>query len=209
MKSLLKFVGVVTVLVAIFAVLGRIFLFDIGKTENYSMIPNIIPGDIFIFRTVGLLGTGDVAVCRNPEDPSSLVVGRIIGVPGDTVSIRNNHITKNGHVVHHNFTEPIMYFDTTTEEVMKYVVRTADEKVGGVLLKAAFMDTSRGANFREVTVPQESFFLLGDNRNMAYDSRNFGMVPITDCLGEAVFILWAAETNGDLTQSARSFSWID
>lgn len=209
MKQLLKFVGIVIVIVAIVAVIGRLFFFDIGKTENYSMVPEIIPGDIFLFRTVGLLGAGDVAVCKNPEDESSLVVGRIIGLPGDNVYLKGNHLHLNGRMVHHNYIEPMMYFDTTTEEEMKYIVRRAEEKLGGSLFTIALMDTTRGKDFREVVVPQDSFFLLGDNRNMAYDSRNFGMVPISNCIGEAMFILWAAETNGDLKQSARSVSWVD
>ncbi len=208
MKQLLKFIGIVLVILAILAVIGRLFFFDIGRTDNYSMVPTIVPGDIFLFRTVGLLGTGDVAVCHNPEDPAVLVVGRIIGVPGDNIFIRDNHINLNGRVIHHNYVEPVMYFDTTTEEQMKYVVRQAEEKVGGTLFTVAFMDTTRGKNFDEVVVPQDSFFLLGDNRNMAYDSRNYGMVPISSCIGEAMFLLWGAESNGDLLQSSRSISWI-
>ncbi|MBN2344578.1 MAG: signal peptidase I [Deltaproteobacteria bacterium] len=208
MKTLVKLVISVLVIIAVIAIVGRLFFFDIGKTENYSMIPNIIPGDIFLFRTVGLLGKGDIAVCRNPEDPSTLVVGRIIGVPGEKITLKGNHFLYDQRMVHHNYTEPLIYFDTSTEEHMKYVVRAAEEKTGGVLYTVAFMDTSRGRNFHETIVPEHKFFLVGDNRNMAYDSRNFGFVPIDSCLGEAFFILWAAETNGDLKQSERSFSWI-
>ncbi len=208
MKSLLKFIGFLIILIAILSILGRIFLFNIGKTANFSMIPAIMPNDIFIFRTVGLLGAGDIAVCKNPEDPATLVIGRIIGVPGDNISITNNSISLNNRVIQHEFNSPIMYFDTTTEEQMKYVVRIAEEKVGGNLYNIALMDTTRGKSYRKTVVPDNSFFLLGDNRNMAYDSRNFGFVPIENCIGEALFLLWAAPSNGDLIQSARSFSWI-
>jgi len=208
MKSILKLTGFLIVLVAIVAIVGRLFFFDIGKTANYSMIPNIIPGDIFLFRTVGLLGTGDIAVCKNPEDPSTLVVGRIIGVPDDSIRIKHNHVIKNSKMIQHNAVNPIIYFDTTTEEELKYIVQVVEEKTGGSLYEAALMDVSRGKRYEEVVVPPNHFFLLGDNRNMAYDSRNFGMVPIENCLGGAFFILWAAPTNGDLKQSQRSFSWI-
>lgn len=208
MKSLIKFALSATLIVAIITIVGRLFLFDIGKTANYSMAPNIIPGDIFLFRTIGLLGKGDIAVCQHPEDPSSLVIGRILGVPGDKLKLKNNHFSYGRSTVHHNYTSPLIYFDTSTEEHMKYVVRIAEEKVGGVLYSVAFMDTSRGQHFQETIVPEHQFFIVGDNRNMAHDSRNFGFVPIASCLGEAVFLLWASETNGDLKQSERSFSWI-
>lgn len=211
MKALIKFITTVILVIAVLAIIGRIFFFDIGRTANYSMVPNIIPGDIFLFRkagTTGLLGKGDIAVCRNPKDPSTLVVGRILGIPGDSFKIDNNHFVFGRRTIHHQYTIPVIYFDTTTEEHVKYVVRRAEEKAGGTVYSVAFMDTSRGRNFQETVVPEHFFFIVGDNRNMAYDSRNFGFVPIDSCLGEPIFLLWASETNGDLKQSKRSFSWI-
>ena len=73
--------------------------------------------------------------------------------------------------------------------------------------------TSRGQrggskDFRELTVPDDSFYLVGDNRNMARDSRNFGPVPIDSCIGEAMFLLWPGEDSGDLKFSDRVFEWI-
>ena len=211
MKSLLKFILSVIMIIAVLAVIGRLFFFDIGKTANYSMVPNIIPGDIFLFRkagAAGLLGKGDVAVCQNPEDPDSLVVGRIIGVPGDTFNLADNHFHFGKRMVQHQYDSPLIYFDSSTEEQMKYVVRQAEEKLSGTLYTIAFMDTSKGRNFPRTVVPEHYFFIIGDNRNNAYDSRDFGMVPIESCLGEAIFLLWASETNGDLKQSQRSFTWI-
>ena len=100
--------------VAFLAILGRIFLFEVGRVGNYSMVPNLIPGDIFLMRKVGLLGTGDIAVCPNPENPGELVVGRIIGVPGDTLRIKKNRLNINERQIHYQFIEPIIYFDNTT-----------------------------------------------------------------------------------------------
>lgn len=208
MKSLLKFLFILVVVIAVLAVIGRIFFFEVGKTTNYSMVPNLIPGDLFLFRTVGLLGAGDVAVCRNPQDESSLVVLRIAGLPGDNIAISKNHIILNGSMIHHAHVEPIIYYDTSTEETNEYVVRQAEEKNGGNLYTISLMDTPNGQNFRKVTVPPDHFFLLGDNRNMSHDSRNFGFVPIDSCLGEAMFRLWTDESNGDLKQSKRVLSWI-
>jgi signal peptidase I len=208
MGSLLKFIAFLAILIAVAAVIGRIFFFNIGQTANYSMVPALIPGDIFLFKTRGLLGLGDIAVCKNPKDPKSLIVSRIIGLPGDNISIKNNLINYNGRVIQHSYVEPIRYEDNQTEETMNYVVYQAEEKMGGQLYTISFMDTSRGKNFKKIVVPQNSFFVLGDNRNMAHDSRNFGFVPIENCIGSVFFRLWAAPNNGDLKQSKRSFSWI-
>jgi signal peptidase I len=211
MKSLIKF-GIGTILfISLLVIIGRLLVFDIGKAANYSMIPNLIAGDIFLFRKAGrtgLLGKGDVAVCKSPEDPSKLIVGRVIGIPGDSFSLKGNHLRFGKRTLQHQYINPIIYFDRSTDEQMKYVVRIAEEKLGGVLYSVAFMDTHWGRDYQETVVPEHHFFLIGDNRNMAHDSRIFGFVPINTCIGEAVFLLWAAETNGDLKQSERTFSWI-
>jgi len=208
MRTFFKTLIYIIIGIAIVAVVGRIFFFEVGKTGNYSMVPSLIPGDIFLFRKVGLLGPGDVAICHDPRNPGDLVIGRIVGIPGDSVKIGKNHLVLNGRRQQYSFIEPMIYYDTTTVETMEYVVRCAEEKLGGTLYTIAFMDSSNGSEFRESVVPNETFFIIGDNRNMAYDSRNFGFVPIDSCIGEAVFLLWASPDNGDLKQSARTFSWI-
>lgn len=208
MKSLFKVLLYILVTLALLAIVGRIFVFEVGRVGNYAMVPNLIPGDIFLMRKVGLLGTGDIAVCPNPEDADELVIGRIVGVPGDTLRIKKNRLNINSRQIHYQFLEPIIYFDTTTEETMEYVVKRAEEKLGNSLYTIAFMDISNGQEFQETTIPDGYFFLLGDNRNMAYDSRNYGLVPIDSCLGSASFLLWTTEDNGDLKQSHRILSWV-
>ena len=64
------------------------------------------------------------------------------------------------------------------------------------------MDRAGNKQFAKRKV-ETGFFLLGDNRNRARDSRHFGEVPIGDCIGKAVLILWPAEDNGDLKRNDR------
>jgi len=85
--KLLKFLFGLIVVIAVVAVVGRIFFFELGKTQSYSMVPTLVAGDIFIVSTVSLLGQGDIAVCANPDDPSELVALRILGIPGDDPGI--------------------------------------------------------------------------------------------------------------------------
>lgn len=204
----LKGLFVFVVVVVFAAVIARIFLVELVQTNSYSMVPTLVAGDLFVVRTVGKLGLGDVAVCKNPEDESNMVVLRILGLPGQTVAGWRNHIKLDGEVVQHELIDPIVYEDDTSGERLKYVVRVGQEYVGGQLYEVALMDKGSRKDFRELTVPSDSFFLMGDNRNMARDSRHFGPVPIDSCIGEAVFLLWPGDDSGDLQFADRVIEWI-
>jgi len=204
----LKGLFILIVILVLVAVIARIFLIELVQTNSYSMVPTLVAGDLFIVKTVGKLGLGDVAVCANPEDDSNMVVLRILGLPGQTVAGWRNHIQVDGEVIQHEVVEPIIYEDNTSGEQLKYAVRIGQEYVGGQLYEVALMDTSGRKDFADTTVPEDSFFLVGDNRNMARDSRNFGPVPIDSCIGEAMFLLWPGDDSGDLAFSDRVLSWI-
>ncbi len=208
MIRLLKGLFYLLIVLLALAVLGRIFFFQLGRTQSYSMIPNLVPGDLFAVRTVGKLGLGDVAVCENPEEPSSMVVLRIIGVPGERVAFRHNHLVLDGKMIQRSMVEPINYVDDSTEEELTYAVRIGQEYIGGQMFEVALMDRAGGKKHRELTVPQEHFFLAADNRNLGRDSRHFGPVPIESCVGEAVFVIWPGDDSGDLLFTDRLFSWI-
>ncbi|MCP4199264.1 MAG: signal peptidase I, partial [Proteobacteria bacterium] len=139
---------------------------------------------------------------RNPEDPQSNIVLRIIGVPGSTVSISNDHVFINGNLVERSFEGHLLYQDHNAEETLEYFVDIAHSFVGGHAYALAFMDRGGGKNFRKHTV-RDGFFVLGDNRNMARDSRHFGEVNIDDCIGKAALLLWPAADNGDLKWDDR------
>lgn len=207
--KLLKGLFVLILVLVILAVIGRLFFFELAKTSSYSMVPNLIAGDLFIVKTVGAMGQGDIAVCENPEEPSNLVVLRIVGVPGQRISVHRNHLVINDDMVDREMVEPLIYDDNTSEEQLTYAVNIGQEYIGGQFYEVALMDRSGGKEQRETEVPAGHFYLLGDNRNMAHDSRNFGPVPIKSCIGRAVFLLWPGEDSGDLLKKKRMFSWID
>ncbi|MCP4197915.1 MAG: S26 family signal peptidase, partial [Proteobacteria bacterium] len=64
-KFIKKLFGFVIFLVIVL-IIGRIFLFEVAVTKSYSMVPNLVSGDVFLVYKRILLGPGDIAVCRNP-----------------------------------------------------------------------------------------------------------------------------------------------
>jgi len=124
------------------------------------------------------------------------------------VSVRRNHLVLDGEQVDREMVDPIIYVDRTSDEEMEYAVRIGEEYVGGQLYKVAMMDRAGGKSFYSMEVPDGHFFLMGDNRNLARDSREFDVVPIESCVGQATFLLWPAEDSGDLKRDVRAFEWI-
>jgi len=181
----------------IIAVIGRIFLFDIVQTHSFSMVPNLLPGDTFLVWRDSVLGEGDIAVCTDPEEPSQKVVLRVIGVPGSTISVTRNIIELNKFRIDHIFPgPPVMYEDHTNEEDAESHISIAEEYLGGHKYSIALMENGDPGD-HEKTEVEEGFFLLGDNRNRARDSRNFGEVPIEDCTGRVFMMAWPGPDSGD------------
>lgn len=208
MVSLIKGLFWIIVFAVLLAVLGRIFLFEIARTNSFSMIPNLIPGDTFLVFTPGKLGPGEVAMCKDPENPGQMVVGRILGVPGSTFTLEKNVPIINKDRIRHDFAgKPIVYEDAIDDEPTEYTVDVASEKVAGRVYKVALMRRAGDLNFRETEI-ESGFFLVGDNRNRARDSRDFGEIPIENCVGTPFLIIWPGPDSGDFKFKDRFLEWI-
>jgi signal peptidase I len=202
MLKLIKSILSLCIFILVLLIIGRLFLFEIHQTGSYSMIPNLVPEDIFLVYKPILLGAGDIAVCNDPENPRSPLALRIIGTPDTTISIKNNTLYINGRMVNETGSDTILYEKRTDTEQFEYLVDTVNVAVGGHYFPIAQMDQAGNKNFAEHAV-EDGFFLLGDNRNIARDSRHFGEIPIEDCFGKAVLLLWPAADNGDLARNDR------
>ncbi len=114
---------------------------------------------------------GDIIVFRFPEDRDKDFIKRIIGLPGETVEVRNKEILINGEPLH----DPWGHY--------------ADR----IILPPGVQPRD---NFGPVTVPPDHYFVMGDNRDQSYDSRFWfngrgGFVPRQDILGRAFIIYWS------------------
>lgn len=160
----------------------RTFVIQAYKIPSGSMKPTLQIGDHILVSkfnygvklpllrsTLIPIGTpkrGDILVFIYPEDRSKDFIKRLIGLPGDTIEIRNKKILLNG--VPLNDTHGV-YVDNL---IIPGSVQPRD-------------------NFGPVTVPEESIFVMGDNRDESYDSRFWGFVKMKDVLGKALIIYWS------------------
>ncbi|MBZ0252796.1 MAG: signal peptidase I [Candidatus Methylomirabilis sp.] len=104
----------------------------------------------------------DVIVFIYPEDPSKDFIKRIVGLPGDTVEIRNKQLYVNG------------------EPVTKPYERHVDPGYNRLR-----------DNYGPKVVPPESYLVLGDNRDESHDGRFWGYVPRTSIRGKAMILYWS------------------
>ena len=170
------------ILAIVIALFIRTFVIQAYKIPSGSMKPTLQIGDHILvskfnygiklpfLRTtlipVGAPQRGDIVVFIYPKDPSKDFIKRLIGVPGDTIEIRNKKILLNG----------LPYNDKNGVYVDNLVIPGAVQPRD---------------NFGPVTVPEGSLFVMGDNRDESYDSRFWGFVSKKDVLGKALIIYWS------------------
>jgi signal peptidase I len=166
------------------------------------MIPTLLVGDFILVNkfTYGIrlpvlntkvvpLGAperGDVVVFRNPENPSIPFIKRVIGVAGDVVEYRDKTVYVNGE----RFEQELVggYVGTgrsTAHSTAVIYEETIDEgRVHDILIRPV-----RPGGEGRVAVPEDSYFVLGDNRDNSRDSRFWGFVPDANLVGRA-FVIW-------------------
>lgn len=158
-----------------------------------SMSPTILHGDRILVDLKAFSrqppAPGDLAVFRFPKDRRIHYVKRIVGVPGDTIEIREKRLFRNGKAV------PVQpapaavagqslkggWFD---DEDDYKVLGVFEEELGSKHLIAVNTLSHFNADFGPVKVPEGEYFTLGDNRDKSSDSRFWGNVPARDLVGK-------------------------
>lgn len=187
---------IIAVLVAFFI---RTFVVQAFKIPSGSMKPTLQIGDHllvnkfiygvkipFVRKTLIPIGEpqrGDVIVFIYPEDRSKDFIKRVIGIPGDTIEIRNKKIYLNG----------LPYNDT-------HGIYSDDFIIPGSIQPRD--------NFGPFKVPKDTLFTMGDNRDQSYDSRFWGAVEMKDVLGKAMIIYWSWNSEESNVRWSRLFGSI-
>lgn len=143
---------------------------------------------------------GDIIVFMYPKDESFYYIKRVVGVPGDTVEVRNKILYINQKMVPRDLISgppadslfKIMddpKYTSANLDLYKEHLDQADHVI--MLDKTNFMGETHGP----ISVPPESLFVMGDNRDFSNDSRFWGFVPYRNVKGKAIFVwlsLWVS-----------------
>jgi signal peptidase I len=134
---------------------------------------------------------GDVAVFKYPPNPSLDYIKRVIGLPGDTVQMREGVLHINGEPVPREMIGVVEDVDIT--ELARPVEVWRETMPNGVSYDTLDLTpNSIGDNTREFEVPEGHFFMMGDNRDNSTDSRfSVGYVPYDHLVGRANIIFFS------------------
>lgn len=167
-------------IVVVMALLVMVYLFIVSPQEinGASMEPNFHNGEYILTSKVlykfRAPQRGDVVIFKSPGNKEIDYIKRIIGLPGDTVSLKDNSFYVNGQKVD----EPYLAPDTP-------------------IFGSSYLEEGQA-----IVVPDGSYFVAGDNRAHSSDSREFGPIAEADFIGTAIFRYWPFSQLGPLPHPA-------
>ena len=141
--------------------------FQVSLVKGESMQPTVHDGDKVLVDMLsvrmGNINRFDIVIIESPENPGERYIKRIVGLPGERISIRKGRLEVNGKILPEFFPKIGQIYDS-----------------------------------REWLVPEGCYFVLGDNRPVSYDSRDFGFVPKAFIKGKVRLCVWPIAHAGPL-----------
>lgn len=163
--SLLEVLEIAVIAVAAVFIV-RTFLVQPFLVDGTSMYPTFSNGDYVLTDELTYRirppERGEVVVFHDVSDPSTYLIKRIIGLPGERVVIRNNTVT----------------------------IYNAQNPNGFVLNETYLPSGTVTSGNEDITLSSSSYFMMGDNRAVSYDSRSWGPLPAKNIVGLVRFRLW-------------------
>jgi signal peptidase I len=184
------------VIAVILALFVRTWVVQAFKIPTGSMENNLLIGDHLLVNKfvvapagaermvlpVGDIKRGDIVVFKYPEDPERDFIKRVIGLPGETLEVRDKKVFVDG--------KPL-------EEAYVHYLQPA----GGASEITSFDVRDR---YGPVTVPAGHYFVMGDNRDNSQDSRYWGLLPRSYIKGKALIIYWSYDAGPEFVREAEA-----
>lgn len=155
----------------VLVVIIRSFFFTIIRVDGASMSDTLLNNDRLFVSVLDVKKDGperfDVVICKYPNRPDQYVK-RVIGMPGDTLTVRRGVLYIN---------------DVAYEEPYLSDART--------------VEFDRGSNnFGPIKIPEGKYYVMGDNRDDSNDSRRVGLIDEDMMIGEVKYIIWPLDRIG-------------
>ena len=138
---------------------------------------------------------GDIVVFLSPAEPGLYVVKRIIGIPGDRIHLRDGAVYRNGEKLDEPYVIRQPQEDYNPDRFNyrdNFPAASATEYTGATETWSQELPTHIQGG--DLVVPADSYFAMGDNRDVSYDSRFWGFIPRENVIGRPMFIYWSFET---------------
>lgn len=152
-----------------------LFILQPNQVKGASMEPSFYSGEYILTSKVTYkfrpLHRGDVIVFRSLQNQNIDYIKRIIGLPGDTVNIRSGDIFVNNQLIQENY----------------------------IAARTNVWERGFSKDDVPITVPEGTMFVMGDNRPRSSDSREFGVVPIENIVGQVFYRYYPVTRMGIIT----------
>ncbi len=223
--------------VAVIVLVLRSFLFEPFRIPSDSMMPTLLDGDFIVVNkyayglrlpiidrkilSIGEPHRGDVVVFRYPPDPTVNYIKRVVGLPGDRVSVHDDMVTLNGkplpttdrglyddgcyegmHLMqetldHHSHE---LLFCPSTGDIAVEPLPTCNRHLprGYVCPTDSDLALQEHGSWPEHVIPPGMYLMLGDNRDNSSDGRYWGFVPEANLVGKAtrIWFNWDLQRSG-------------
>jgi len=194
-------------------------LADWNWVPSGSMNPTILEGDLIYVDKVAYdlrfpltlhrlakwsdPARGDIVVCFSPDDGTRLVK-RVIGLPGDTIELADNTLLLNGEPVSYTKADP-GYAASLPRPLRQKAILATEDLNGSAHAVMSIPSVVAMRNFGPVTVPPDSYFMMGDNRDNSKDSRYFGFVDREQIVGKAKAVIGSLDITDKYQPRLRRF----
>jgi signal peptidase I len=193
---------------------------DWNPIPSASMHPNLLEGDVvlvnrmafdlkvpltdMVVARMGEPARGDIVTFRSPKD-GTLLIKRLVALPGDTVEMRNERLYINGRGADYAVVADSL--DSIQGETLR-ALQLSESIDGGKGRRRHIQvlpDVMAPRTFGPLTVPQGEYLMLGDNRDNSADSRVIGLVPRKLLVGRAERVLVSADYQGNWMPRTERF----
>lgn len=205
---------------ALIALVIRSFLFEPFNIPSGSLLPTLQIGDYLFVEKYSygyskysfpmdlidfsgrIFGAepkrGDIAVFRQPKKVGIDYIKRLVGLPGDSIQVKDGILNINGKPVMRDYRDIENINDDGRSAMYKRYIETLPNGLQHFIYEIS--DNSHYDNTPVYVVPQGYYFAMGDNRDSSLDSRDMedvGFIPAENLIGRAWFIFFSTEGVGD------------
>lgn len=214
----------------------RSFLYEPFNIPSESMLPTLKVGDFILVNkfeygvrlplvhskiiSTGEPQRGEVVVFRYPENPRISYIKRVIGLPGDTIEMKNGELYVNGQAQNRQLLGQIETNIKVSQGLMPIQMDQYQNQLGHhQFVSHQISATQKDALLTEqvrkeqnitmnqnwsYTVPQGQYFVMGDNRDQSEDSRYWGFVPEENLIGRAFYVWMHKDAGFNLPSFSRN-----
>lgn len=195
---------------------GAVWLFLVNRfvrVPTGAMANTILPGEsLIVDRLVTNISRGDIIIFKHPQENSVQYVSRVVGMPGETIEIRDTKVLINQKELGEIRVAVEMDMDmgpsamreisSEGEGTYRVFYYSPREELVGVTTQPFGHQIQLLGVDKPFQVPDDHYFVMGDNRDNSQDSRYLGPIARSLITGKPYFTYWSVE-RGELGGSER------